>query len=67
MDPKSGRGKLEILNDALVPWSRYNLTVTFTPTGGGPTIVTTRRVGFRMFALVTGNDTDTAWVEANKE
>jgi len=35
----------------------YNLTVTFKPTSGN-TISTSRQIGFRQFALVTGNDTD---------
>jgi beta-galactosidase/beta-glucuronidase len=41
----------------------YNITTTFTPssTAAAP-ISTTRRVGFRHFALVTGNDTDPAYV-----
>jgi hypothetical protein len=47
---------------------RYNITVTFTPTGTAPTasvspLRATRRVGFRHFALVTGNDTDPAYIE----
>jgi len=41
----------------------YNLTATFTPSAaaggaGGATLSVTRSVGFRFFALVTGNDTD---------
>jgi beta-galactosidase/beta-glucuronidase len=35
----------------------YNITATFTETGGAPKVAT-RRVGFRTFTLVTGNDTD---------
>ncbi len=42
----------------------YNISVSFSPSGGGKTIETTRRVGFRMFAVVTGDDTDAAWVAA---
>ena len=49
----------------------YNLTVSFTPhvpaTTAPRTVSHTQRVGFRSFALVTGNDTDTAWVAANKD
>ena len=45
----------------------YNISVSYSPTGAGPIVKTTRRVGFRMFALVTGNDTDAAWVAANKD
>ncbi len=37
----------------------YNISATFTPAAGGAAVVATaRRVGFRVFALVTGNDTD---------
>jgi beta-mannosidase len=37
----------------------YNLTATFTPSeGNGAALVVQRRLGFRFFALVTGNDTD---------
>ena len=47
---------------------RYNITATFTPTDTAPTasvspLRATRRVGFRHFALVTGNDTDPAYIE----
>ena len=39
--------------------SLYNLSATWTPRGGGaPPITLQRRIGFRYFALVTGNDTD---------
>lgn len=46
----------------------YNVSATFTPSTASaveaaPEAV--RRVGFRMFALVTGNDTDPAYVKAN--
>eukprot|EP01052_Picozoa_sp_SAG31_P012494 SAG31_NODE_732_length_12494_cov_3.395482_8_plen_316_part_00 len=49
----------------------YNLTVSFIPhlSHGEeqlPPITITKRVGFRHFALVTGNDTNAAFVEANK-
>lgn len=50
----------------------YNLSVTFTPAGASSaaanatTVSTHRRVGFRFFALVTGNDTDPAYVAASK-
>ena len=43
----------------------YNLTTVFKP-GAGEEVSTDRRVGFRFFALVTGNDTDPAYVEAAK-
>ena len=42
----------------------YNVTVALGSPGvrnGGPTKVV-RTIGFRTFALVTGNDTDPAWV-----
>uniref|UniRef100_A0A7S0IZA9 beta-mannosidase n=1 Tax=Calcidiscus leptoporus TaxID=127549 RepID=A0A7S0IZA9_9EUKA len=46
----------------------YNLTVSFSPEGSAdaapPVVVRAlRRVGFRYFALVTGNDTDPAYVK----
>ena len=48
----------------------YNVTATFTPDAAqelvSPSLSATRRLGFRMFALVTGNDTDPAYVKANK-
>lgn len=37
--------------------ARYNITATWTP-AAGPPLTTSRAVGFRFFALVTGNDTD---------
>ena len=43
----------------------YNLTTTVT--AGAASLESTRRVGFRMFALVTGNDTDPNYVAANKD
>ena len=59
----------------------YNVTVTFEPTNRPPSrallsatasasasasaVSTTRRIGFRMFALVTGNDTNPEWVKNN--
>ncbi len=36
----------------------YNLNVTFVPSDGGPAITVVRRLGFRVFALVSANDTD---------
>eukprot|EP01059_Diplonema_ambulator_P005508 TRINITY_DN1525_c1_g1_i1.p1 TRINITY_DN1525_c1_g1~~TRINITY_DN1525_c1_g1_i1.p1 ORF type:complete len:931 (+),score=264.77 TRINITY_DN1525_c1_g1_i1:382-2793(+) len=42
----------------------YNVTVTIT--GAGQTVTTERKIGFRMLALVTGNDTDPAYVQQNK-
>lgn len=44
----------------------YNITVKYTPQNGKP-IVSVRRIGFRMFALVTGNDTDPDYVKKNKD
>merc|ERR1712232_589403 len=47
----------------------YNLSVTFTPLKVAPpalAVSTQRRVGFRFFALVTGNDTDPEYVKASK-
>ena len=44
----------------------YNVTVTFQGDAGKP-ISATRRIGFRTFALVTGNDTDPAYVQKNKD
>lgn len=32
----------------------------------GDAVVATRRIGFRMFALVTGNDTDPAYVKVSE-
>lgn len=46
----------------------YNVTVAFAPsnarTAAAP-VAATRRIGFRTFALVTGNDTDPAYVAKN--
>jgi hypothetical protein len=36
----------------------YNLSVAFTEAGGAVTKADARRIGFRVFTLVTGNDTD---------
>jgi beta-mannosidase len=36
----------------------YNVTTTFTPAAGGAPVIAARRIGFRIFTLVTGNDTD---------
>jgi beta-mannosidase len=41
----------------------YNVTVALAA-GGGPSVAAARRIGFRLAALVTGNDTDPAWVRA---
>jgi beta-mannosidase len=38
--------------------SLYNVTAAFQPSAGGDTVATTRAIGFRFVALVTGNDTD---------
>jgi beta-galactosidase/beta-glucuronidase len=47
----------------------YNISVSFTPAAVATTaagaITTTRRVGFRHFAVVTGDDTDAAYVKAS--
>merc|ERR1740121_952596 len=43
----------------------YRMNVTFTPKGGSA-VSSSRRVGFRYFALVTGNDTDASFVEKAK-
>ena len=43
----------------------YTVTITFTPSGPGAVpITTTRRIGFRLAAMVTINDTDAATVAA---
>jgi beta-galactosidase/beta-glucuronidase len=50
----------------------YNLSVVFTPSGqqaetaAAAAVSAERRVGFRFFALVTGNDTDPSYVAASK-
>jgi beta-mannosidase len=41
----------------------YNVTATVNFAGNPVTLSATRRVGFRFFALVTGNDTDPAYVQ----
>merc|ERR1740121_939380 len=43
----------------------YRMNVTFTPKEGSA-VSASRRVGFRYFALVTGNDTDASFVEKAK-
>eukprot|EP00045_Choanoeca_perplexa_P014475 m.170359 g.170359 ORF g.170359 m.170359 type:complete len:852 (-) comp16688_c0_seq1:1727-4282(-) len=43
----------------------YNLSFEFVP-DNGTAVETERRVGFRTFALVTGNDTDPNYVQKNK-
>jgi beta-mannosidase len=45
----------------------YNVSVAVTPTGAGVPLLGSRRIGFRVFALVTGNDTDPAYVAAAAE
>ena len=40
--------------------TRYPVTATFTPDGGGASVQDARKIGFRVFTLVTGNDTDPA-------
>lgn len=48
----------------------YNISVTFTPaavdTTAAGVVSATRRVGFRHFAVVTGDDTDATYVAASK-
>ena len=52
----------------------YQLNISFTPDGhstktgvdGGLSVSASRRVGFRYFALVSGNDTDPAFVQSAK-
>ena len=51
----AGMGKQEL----------YRMNVTFKPKAGAA-VSTSRRVGFRYFALATGNDTDTSLVEKEK-
>ena len=43
----------------------YNVTAKLVRSDGA-SATAVRRVGFRVFALVTGNDTDPAWVAANE-
>ena len=38
----------------------YELNTTFAPNGGGAPLTASRRVGFRVFVLVTGDDSDPA-------
>ena len=48
------------------PPSRALLSATASASASASAAVsTTRRIGFRMFALVTGNDTDPEWVKNN--
>ena len=47
----------------------YNITAHYQPAGtedAASTVSATRRVGFRVAYLTTGNDTDTAWVAAHR-
>jgi beta-galactosidase/beta-glucuronidase len=49
----------------------YNVTVTFTPASAssdrvGAALSATRRIGFKYFALVTGDDTAPGYIEKNK-
>eukprot|EP01062_Namystynia_karyoxenos_P017405 TRINITY_DN163_c0_g1_i1.p1 TRINITY_DN163_c0_g1~~TRINITY_DN163_c0_g1_i1.p1 ORF type:complete len:1043 (+),score=341.75 TRINITY_DN163_c0_g1_i1:110-3130(+) len=41
----------------------YNVSATFTPAAGGAAVSAQRRIGFRTFAIVTGNDTDPQYVK----
>eukprot|EP00730_Choanoeca_flexa_P008569 TRINITY_DN12506_c0_g2_i18.p1 TRINITY_DN12506_c0_g2~~TRINITY_DN12506_c0_g2_i18.p1 ORF type:complete len:975 (+),score=156.28 TRINITY_DN12506_c0_g2_i18:81-2927(+) len=43
----------------------YDVTFQFVPSLG-PSVSTSRRIGFRTFALVTGNDTNPGYVARNK-
>jgi len=45
--------------------SLYNVTASFQPFVSGPNPTTTRKIGFRFAALVTGNDTDPSYVAKN--
>lgn len=64
----SARVVLPAKNNAVALWwpantpgaqNLYNVSVTFTPDGaGGAPLSDARRIGFRVFTLVTGNDTD---------
>ena len=47
----------------------YNISVAFQAddAAANANVQATRRVGFRTFALVTGNDTDPAYVQKNKD
>ena len=42
----------------LGPQQLYNLTVTFVPAAGSAPVSAVRRIGFRVFAIVTGDDSD---------
>ena len=42
-------------------------SVDLTVTTSSSSLHSARRIGFRVFALVTGNDTDAAWVKANAD
>ena len=44
----------------------YDVTAIFIPTSGQKLTTAPRQIGFRFVALVTGNDTDPAWVKANE-
>ena len=43
--------------NGLGPQTMYTVNVTFVPSGGPPVTVL-RRIGFRVFVLVSANDTD---------
>ena len=45
----------------------YDLSVRVTAGGGRGVLQGSRRVGFRFFAIVTGNDTNEAYVQANAQ
>ena len=47
--------------------SLYNVTATAVSSDGQRSLTNWRRVGFRVFHLVTGNDTDPQWVRAHAE
>jgi hypothetical protein len=43
----------------------YNVSARLVAKAGGASASAVRRIGFRVFAIVTGNDTDAAWVAAS--
>lgn len=46
----------------------FNVSVTFTPASGiAAALSATRRIGFKYFALVTGDDTAPGYIEKNKD
>jgi beta-mannosidase len=43
----------------------FNVSSRLVAKGGATSQSAVRRIGFRVFAIVTGNDTNPAWVAAN--